>query len=572
MPDNIFNISPLNPIKFYQQSTIENIADDTFFGLTSLNGFDAKYNHRHIDMDFYLPNLKSWQDGSCYLQPFQTTDTIYLQWIGINGSSGTYVVNLLDLNGNVCYSFNAVNRGVIGSSTNYVWDIDVPLMGVAENKYSVQICLFTSFKQKVISEPIEVKAKHEDTMLFEYSSNVNYQGIFFDLATKAKFQIRLYCALSELNTASKTFGFEDENYNLTTMSNVPYRNWSLHFGIEGHGIPEFIADKLERILGCEILAIDGKYFSRIEGSKLDAVRVPNTVVMQYKIELREKINDASLYTSTQQNINLGTLKTIGKFFICQFSNGTTTKTINRWFNNTNEFCSYLIDKYGGIFFIDENFNLMLQAKDSTQYTAFNNYALINTLLYCLEFTYEVGADSNQFLTLDNQTIAAYKVNYAWLKSTQFTTTPVIQNSYSEELPIIGAITKETTYLLFTDANIEFIFNSFTSPNRVKSIGGFLPKNLYTLEFPGNNLKYINNNIFLHCGGNLALIELSGNILSSNQVDNIIMNIKDTTLLNANFTTNCVVSLNQSPAAPTTNSISFNQLINSLSGSFLIYHD
>jgi len=175
-------------------------------------------------------------------------------------------------------------------------------------------------------------------------------------------------------------------------------------------------------------------------------------------------------------------------------------------------------------------------------------------------------------TLDNQTIGTYKVNYAWLKSTQFTTTPVIQNSYSEELPIIGAITKETTYLLFTDANIEFIFNSFTAPNRVKSIGGYLPKNLYTLEFNGNNLKYVNNNIFLHCGGNLSLVELSSNILSSKEVDNIIMNIKDTTLLNANFTTNCVVSLNQTPAAPTTNSVAFNQLINSLSSSFLIYHD
>ena len=189
---NIFEIPQINPLKLFQQSDILNTAAYT---QSSYQAFNPNINDRGMDADFYIRGLKDYMDKPRYWQPYQQGDVIYLQWLGVDdyvlGPTVAYVARLINCSGQVVKEVDATVGSAVGSL--FIREVELPLYDIPEGKYFVQIHkvgLLTDYDFWVISEGIEVKQCHPNTLLFKYSNSSNDQGIFYE--TGIEFQLRVH--------------------------------------------------------------------------------------------------------------------------------------------------------------------------------------------------------------------------------------------------------------------------------------------------------------------------------------------------------------------------------------------
>jgi hypothetical protein len=568
-PEHIFEFSQLNPLKMYQQSQIETNEDLNL--LLDVKIFDSKYNNHHIDEDFYSKYVNKEDTFFKYLIPFQTTEKIVLQFLGIFDAEGwQYTANIIDLFGNYIVNVPVIYGPVVANSTKKIYSVDFPLGTINEGCYAIQIVydngLFHS--QKIISEPFSVKKYRDNTKLFEYTNDRNIQDIFFDASPGLKFQLRLNCILTELNTKNKAFNYEDENYNLTTLSSVVFRNWVLEFGKFGEYLPEYMADKIERIFGCKDVQIDGVYYSKPEGSNMDAKRIVGITACTYTLDIREKENNTILQTPYYPLILIagGTIPTSYRFFITSLYSSVLSQIIdiNMWFGSQAEFLAYInsLNISTGKFGINKDNYLVLQCKEYADYSFWlYDWAMQNNMPFCIEIEFVGNYNPTQYVNIDNTTSGNYILAAFCLDKVK-SSTPITEagGATSYPFPTIGLTDKNTICYLFMGKNIDTFAIDYSSGNiSVNTLYGNLPANFIFTNFYNWRLNTIKNNIFLTCNGLLNENDFRLNNFTSLEVDKIIMYLKDAQDANclANYSSNTIGSINP---APPSKSLSMRKLI------------
>lgn len=243
-----FDVSILNPLRLFQ------LSDSNGASLQTINyaTFDANYQTRPFDKDFFARNIPNYDRQTTYCQPYQQGDVLRLQFLGLqnDNTNNQYLLDIINPSGQSVLTASPT-QGATPIGGQYITEFSVPLIGVAEGEYFVSIryrkFLAGSYTYTyLISEPINVKQSHENTLLFEYENSYNSQGIIFEQLS-APFHFRVHSALTELNPDSKFTTYEDEPLNLEMLSGTPFRLWTLGIGGNGNPIPQWVADKIERI-------------------------------------------------------------------------------------------------------------------------------------------------------------------------------------------------------------------------------------------------------------------------------------------------------------------------------------
>ena len=547
---NIFEIPQINPLKIYQQSDILNTAAYT---QSSYLSFNPNYNDKGIDSYFYFQCLKSYMDKDRYWQPYQQGDVIRLQFLGDADYSGptvvAYVARLIDCNGVVVKEVDLTEGSAVGSL--YIRELEMPLYDVAEGKYFVQIHkvgIFTDYDFWCISEGIEVKQTHANTMLLTYSNTYNDQGIFWE--TDIVFQLRIHACFAELTTGSKFNVYEDQPLNLTMLSGVPYREWLVQFGIADKPFPNWVLDKLERILLCDTLYIENELYTRSEGAKLEAIRVDKNPLMQANITMRPKNNDFDTYVSQYPSIILGTA--LDNDFYVRLLSQTSPATsipIGLGFTNARNFVDYLnsvdplqIVDIGNTYFAISNGQIVLLTNDSTVNTDYSPGLTFSSYNYCLKVKILASPSGTDLIVDVNNPAANTAYAYVWGDGTKNTGSGLIHTvtktyvdgeSYTAKLFMDQC---ENLSLSLSDAIIQ-------------EIGGKLPIKLITFECENQILKTIKGNIFDATNGYLGQVSLGLNKLTSATVNAMIIDIYDADLLGC-FDTSAIIDFyGQTPSAP-----------------------
>ena len=91
---------------------------------------------------------------------------------------------------------------------------------------------------------------------------------------------------------SKESFFEDEPLNPSIEDYKPYDVYELVVG-GPTGIPDWLAKRLNRIIGCSTLKIDVRQYVKAEGAKWEPASEQNYPMRSWSIELREAINSSS---------------------------------------------------------------------------------------------------------------------------------------------------------------------------------------------------------------------------------------------------------------------------------------
>lgn len=546
----LFNISQLNPLKFYKQSDILNTSGQNY------GSFNPNINERGIDNDFFYRNLKSWMDKKPYLQPYQQGDKITLQWIGeadqVSPSVIAYVVRLIDVNGIIVKQQNATQTAGVGVT---IRECSMQLYDVPEGKYFVQIMYenpaMGGINTFAISEGIDVKQYHAGTMLYKYRNTTNDQDIFWETGIVMQFRLHSYL---KINPDAKFSTYEDQPLNLQMLNFVPFREWELVLGVNTKPFAPYILDKVNRITGCDTLYIDNVLYTRGEGAKLEAAQPDKYPLMTATLLMREKVNDNNtLIVSNEAIVVMGATNS-DWFYVTSLVQTTpaTTYTIGKAFNGMRNFCDYLNTSniigtenlVGSYFAIDAYGRLVLITDNQTIFTNFSP-GLTATNVYQAHMIFDVNTESGFDLLVGFATVGSTKYAYVWGDGT------------ANSVGTSGGITVTHTYTtvgdfkakLFWDDTEEIAFA--TSDVTVKSAFGKLPASCTKFYLNSIGLVNVLNNIFANLNGSFIELQLTGNKIGTYQINDVLMYLYESA---DKLDPTCVIDISgQTPSAPPSNS-------------------
>jgi hypothetical protein len=548
-----FDISPLNPLKFYplaDKLPSYNVND-------VINSFDANINTRPFDQDFFYQNIPSWQDKRWYAQPYQNGDTIRLQWLGISGITVSNLVYLLDCNSNIVATYTPTNPTLTTINGLTIYECNIPLYNVAEGQYRVLLLHRSSIintpRYFAISEPIDVRKKHENTILIEYNNSKNAQGVIFEYGIK--FTMRVHGTINDLTTESEFYVYEDEPLNMVMLSGIPYRIWKLQIGGDGNAIPQYMADKIERITLCDTMAIDTIYYTRDEGSKLEANKKDNVPLASYSLNLRERYNDNSMYLEQYQKPLVMNTTVVGAKYIyahdMTYSTASTLQ-IRKIFNGYDNLVEYLNSvvrlalSMKGVFAINVNNALVYIPATTAEVTSFAN--IVINEIYPYGIRYEIFSDGTQDFEVDYETIAG-TINYAVSYDNG---TTITKGSFSSSIQTFSNTYSsgyKVAYIIVDNA--DSLGNSSGNQVDILSIDGDCRNNLVGIIFNGCGLKSVGD-LFRYTNSAFTILQLMNNKIISANIDKVIKYMYDSPSLKSTAFTADLSG--QTPLAPPSDQI------------------
>jgi hypothetical protein len=519
---NNFDISPLNALKFYPLSdelTAFNPTADNVY-----NSFDTNLNYRAFDQDFFVRNIPSWEQSRFFSQPYQLGDMVNIQFLGLdNIPSGVYAGNpyeayIIDCQNNIVNSYSVTTSALIDGQR--IRECFIPLYDLDEGYYRVVIrrrqIAVGDKRVYVISEPIHVLEQHPESVLIKYKNSKNTQGIIFE--SGIEFQMRLYGVVHKLVTESKFTTYEDEPLNLTMLSGTPYRTWTFEVGGQGQQVPEWIGDKIERLTLCDSLLIDTVYYTRAEGAKLEVSKKELQPLCTYKLLLRERYNDNSLYQEQYQKPVIMNQAVMGASYIYvnDLTYNSTSTQIRKIFRGVNNILGFLNGyirqtlNIGGVFGLNPSNEIVFIASSTTEYGIYDDITIDEIYWYGMKISLDVPSS----LDLKIDLIGTSK--YVFLEGNG---TPIVKGTTPITIGETYAVGRYTAYLCLKTGVTDIDYSA--SGNIITAIDGELPDTCETFTLNNNVLKRVTSNLFKFSTSALASVLLNGNSLISSYIDKIL---------------------------------------------------
>lgn len=264
----------INPIKYHEVSPLE----------------IPQYVSRHQDKYRFADTIPEWKEQIDYALPVHNTDRIPEQ---LTSDLGPVNLDILNAKGQTVYQDGFVQvLQDLNSPGRWVYehDLDLSGLGLPEGIYYRKITAGTTSPTVLISEPLCICTRIENSLLLEYKHRTFYGDVFFETGYFPS--IRVLGSLNLKSPASKDTLYEDQQLNETLLWSYPYDVWELIIG-GAPGIPDYLIRKLNRIFGCSTLLIDGVAFAKNEGAKWEEKALENYPMRGWSIELREVLSRSS---------------------------------------------------------------------------------------------------------------------------------------------------------------------------------------------------------------------------------------------------------------------------------------
>jgi len=153
---------------------------------------------------------------------------------------------------------------------------------------------------QAISEPLYIKASHDDTLLFEYTNSKNKQSVVFSTGYAPSFRIEGW--LDEFTPDSTFTTYVNQPADIELLNGIAHRTFRLNIG-NRYGSPDWAADKVNRIMLLNTVKIDGQYFSRDSDAKFEKQSTPGTALKFWSLVIREANNRDGLSIGTDGSLD-----------------------------------------------------------------------------------------------------------------------------------------------------------------------------------------------------------------------------------------------------------------------------
>jgi hypothetical protein len=279
-----FIISHLTPVQFVQQDPPP----------------QPWYDTKHMDNYWHAERLNKWQSVQRhYIQPWTQYDNIKIQ---CQSNAGIPQLRAINCNNQVMLNITMTQKQQNVYEPDYfIYEGTIDCGLLDEGIYYLEIAVGAIL---LISEPIDVRDEHPGTLLIEYSHYKFYQNIIFETGYAP--MIRVHGLLQYKPPGSKDTLYEDQVLDIVMIQSKPFRLWDMIVGA-GEPIPDWMIDKLNRVVGCSTLQIEDVLYTKNEGAKWELNDVVGYGALStYTIELREAINaDSKIFDpNVADNVNI----------------------------------------------------------------------------------------------------------------------------------------------------------------------------------------------------------------------------------------------------------------------------
>lgn len=537
---NIFEIAKINPLRVIWQAN--KLAQDS--GTIHYQAFNPSFNTKDFDSAFYYDSIRYYEQKEGYCQPYQQSDTIIFQFMTNDNVHTHYTAQLLDKDGLLYstignpYEFSATYDSLSA------YRFTIPLYNIAEGTYFLRIQYYDGVSEQVliISEPFEVKQIHPKTIRIDYHNSFNDWSYVFESGVVPQF--RVHGCISEVKPDSKFNVYEDQPLNTEMVSGIAFRQLVLSVGHGRKGVPEWIADKLERIFLCDTIKVEGKAVTRESGSKWEKNNNDGLPLSWYSLKLRERYN-TDTYNIAQLTSIVGDMPQTRFFFIEDMTIDGSTVNVRKGFNGKRNFLDYLNSSQNtteGYWGEDVN-NKLIFVKYEGATVSTNTLSAANTLAYGTRYTVKGAGDLELDITNNTGGTVYYAVvpnnGGANTNKTSLTNTSVANIAKT----FTGTSVKEF-YLYVSDMS-EF-YDDATNISII-SLGGDFPPNMLSFKPSNipNDITQIENNPFKYVTS-MEAYDISGLRLNTYAVDDVLRYLYDS---RSHLDATCDVILTQTVAAP-----------------------
>lgn len=248
-----------------------------------------QYVSRHLDDWQFADTIHDFEQRVCWRQGWQTSDSIRLQFQSNYSPLNLKLIRAED--DVVMYDVNlAVVRTNMDDPDYKIYQADVALNPYPTGFYYLKLTIGIGGVLTLVSNIFEISVICENSLLLEYQHRKYYADVFFETGFSPS--IRIPAILKMKPPGSIDTIYEDQEANMEMLKSVPYQLWTLSIGPEG--IPPAQIKRLNFMLGCSSTRLDGRYYTKNEGAKLDENTVEFYPMSGWSIELREKLNRSSV--------------------------------------------------------------------------------------------------------------------------------------------------------------------------------------------------------------------------------------------------------------------------------------
>jgi hypothetical protein len=261
--------------------------------------YDPRYNTKHFDDFWFSEQILQFEQQVQYYQKVQQNDKIKVYVRSAVGQPQISVYNCEQREVIAPMLMIKQTTSLIGQPYDiYLLELDFATIDggnpLAEGVYWLYMIAGAGPYAKAISEGIDVKQVHPNTMLFEYTHNENDFDIMFEIPDLV-FQCRVDAMIRQTDTDFKRTSslYDDQVKNRKLISSIPYRAHKIIVGAsDGTGVAPWVADKMSFIFSCSSVTGDGKEFALDEGDFEKSV-VQGYPKAAYIIPVREGRNEYS---------------------------------------------------------------------------------------------------------------------------------------------------------------------------------------------------------------------------------------------------------------------------------------
>lgn len=246
-----------------------------------------QYVTKWMDEWQFQLTILDFQEPKVFIQRWGVDDSIRIQVIS---NYGPLTLALYNCSGNFIYSSLFETRQQDQFRPGYyIRQVELDLATFDTGQYYLQI--ETPGFDPYISELFEITEDITNTLYLEYSHPDLHEGIYFNSPFLPT--CRIPGILPYEKPGSHRTTYEDQNANETLLKSVSYEIDTLTVG-DAHGIPPYMIDKIDRMLGCPSLKFDGRLYTRPTQSEWDKNTLDLYPMAGWSIELRPKMNRSTL--------------------------------------------------------------------------------------------------------------------------------------------------------------------------------------------------------------------------------------------------------------------------------------
>ncbi len=241
-----------------------------------------QYVSKFIDDYRFKDTIRDFEQPVCFMQKWLMDDAVRLQFIS---NYAPLTLKLMDENGLMVHSqvFETMQQDAFRPGY-YIRQSETDVAGFDPGYYYWQIEA-GSTPHIWVSEPQEFVEEYPNSLYAEYSHYERYGDVIFDAPYSPT--IRIPAILKFKAPGAKDTVYEDQPMDQEMIKSVPYRLWDLIIG-DAKGVPPWLIDKINWILGCSDLRFDGRYYTKNEGATLEENETDRYPMAGYKIEMRER--------------------------------------------------------------------------------------------------------------------------------------------------------------------------------------------------------------------------------------------------------------------------------------------